>query len=141
MCRAVRRWALAHPHEFALVYGSPVPGYAAPEATVEPASRVGRVLLGVLMDSASSGGLRPPARPLPEPRLISPDVVAVAGGAPGPPYEDLLERAVVLWIALVGTLTFELFGHLHNVVTDYSAYFDRAMALAADSAGLELPVN
>ena len=30
-CRAVRDWALANPHEYALVYGSPVPGYEAPE--------------------------------------------------------------------------------------------------------------
>src|SRR3954451_7681714 len=27
VCRAVRAWALAHPHEYALLYGSPVPGY------------------------------------------------------------------------------------------------------------------
>src|SRR5205823_12105109 len=38
-CRAVRDWALAHPHEYALVYGSPVPGYEAPEQPIEPASR------------------------------------------------------------------------------------------------------
>ena len=36
-CAAVRAWALDHPHEYALVYGSPVPGYAAPEATIGPA--------------------------------------------------------------------------------------------------------
>ena len=40
VCRAVRRWALRHPHEFALVYGSPVVGYAAPLDTVEPATRI-----------------------------------------------------------------------------------------------------
>jgi AcrR family transcriptional regulator len=39
-CHAVRRWALGHPHEYALIYGSPVPGYQAPRATVGPASRV-----------------------------------------------------------------------------------------------------
>src|ERR1043166_4451027 len=33
-CRAVRDWALAHPHEYSLVYGSPVPGYRAPEQTI-----------------------------------------------------------------------------------------------------------
>jgi hypothetical protein len=33
-CRAARAWALAHPHEYALIYGSPVPGYAAPQDTV-----------------------------------------------------------------------------------------------------------
>jgi AcrR family transcriptional regulator len=38
-CRAVRDWALAHPHEYSLVYGSPVPGYQAPEQTAGPATR------------------------------------------------------------------------------------------------------
>ena len=42
VCRAVRAWALAHPHEYALLYGSPVPGYTAPQDTVPAASRVGR---------------------------------------------------------------------------------------------------
>ena len=42
--RAVRTWALAHPHEYALVYGSPVPGYQAPQQTIGPASRVAAVL-------------------------------------------------------------------------------------------------
>jgi len=30
ICEAVRAWALAHPNEYALIYGSPVPGYVAP---------------------------------------------------------------------------------------------------------------
>src|ERR1700759_4929377 len=47
-CRAVREWAVAHPHEYALVYGSPVPGYAAPEATIGPAARVGLVLVRIV---------------------------------------------------------------------------------------------
>ncbi|MGW4791617.1 TetR/AcrR family transcriptional regulator, partial [Nonomuraea sp. NPDC004297] len=29
-CGAVRDWGVAHPHEYALIYGSPVPGYQAP---------------------------------------------------------------------------------------------------------------
>src|SRR5262252_9106984 len=28
-CTAVRDWAIANPHEYALIYGSPVPGYQA----------------------------------------------------------------------------------------------------------------
>ena len=44
VCEAVRAWALANAHEYALIYGSPVPGYAAPEATIVPASRVPLVL-------------------------------------------------------------------------------------------------
>src|SRR5690242_7837663 len=45
---AIRRWALAHPHEYALIYGSPVPGYAAPQDTIDPATRVALVLLGIV---------------------------------------------------------------------------------------------
>ena len=54
-CAAVRTWALANPHEYALVYGSPVPGYAAPEATIGPAGRVGVVLCRIVADGIASG--------------------------------------------------------------------------------------
>ena len=36
ICGAVRDWALANPNEYALIYGSPVPGYVAPAETVGP---------------------------------------------------------------------------------------------------------
>ncbi|MDT4915280.1 MAG: hypothetical protein QOC66_4408, partial [Pseudonocardiales bacterium] len=37
--RAARAWSIAHQHEYALLYGSPVPGYAAPQDTIGPATR------------------------------------------------------------------------------------------------------
>jgi len=36
ICRGVRNWAVAHPHEYALIFGSPIPGYAAPPGTIGP---------------------------------------------------------------------------------------------------------
>lgn len=33
---AVRHWAIGHPHEYTLLYGSPVPGYQAPQDTIRP---------------------------------------------------------------------------------------------------------
>jgi AcrR family transcriptional regulator len=136
-CRAVRGWALAHPHEFALVYGSPVSGYEAPEDTVGPATRITGVLAAILYDAVASGELHPPEGVLPGPRLIA-AVVLAGNPAPAPPYEDLIERALLLWIALIGTISFELFGHLHNTVTDYAAYFDVAVRLSAACAGLDI---
>src|SRR5580704_6798811 len=59
-CHAVRDWALAHPHEYALIYGSPVPGYQAPEETNPPASRVALVLVAIIHDAAEAGELRMP---------------------------------------------------------------------------------
>ncbi len=52
-CRAVRQWAIGHPGDFALLYGSPVPGYVAPQDTVEPASRTTHVLVRVVTDAWS----------------------------------------------------------------------------------------
>ena len=140
VCRAVRSWALAHPQEFALVYGSPVVGYAAPVDTVEPATRIARVLAAVTADAVREGALEPSAHPLPGPRLLEPGVVELAGGIPDAPFEDVIERSLTMWIALVGAINFELFGHLHQVVTDKVAFFDVAMAVAAEGAGLIVPL-
>ena len=57
-CGAVRGWALANPNEYALIYGTPVPGYIAPTVTIAPAARVSSVLLGILRDVAA-GRLAP----------------------------------------------------------------------------------
>jgi AcrR family transcriptional regulator len=54
-CIAVRDWALAHPNEYALIYGSPVPGYVAPADTVRPASRVTTLLLRIIVEAAAAG--------------------------------------------------------------------------------------
>ena len=55
VCAPSATWALAHPHEYSLVYGSPVPGYAAPETTIGPAGRVGLVLCRIVADGVASG--------------------------------------------------------------------------------------
>ena len=64
VCRAVRDWALAHPHEYALVYGSPVPGYQAPQQTIAPAARAATVYGTIISDAYRAGALAP-ARHLP----------------------------------------------------------------------------
>jgi AcrR family transcriptional regulator len=63
VCEAVRGWALAHPHEYALIYGSPVPGYSAPETTIPAAARVGVLLIGIVRDAYRRRGVaRTPRR-------------------------------------------------------------------------------
>lgn len=141
VCRAVRSWAVAHPHEYALVYGSPVPGYAAPQDTVAPAIRISLVMARIVTDAAADGVLRPPARPLPAPRLVTDEAFAVIGGPPVAPYEDLVERSLVLLSSLFGAISYLLFGHLHRAVADDGAWFDAAMAVTAEGVGLDLPIG
>ena len=140
VCRAVRAWALDHPHGWALVYGSPVPGYAAPQDTVASALRLTLVMAEVVLEAYRTGQVEPPEQPLPEPRLTTPEVAALVGAVPEHPYEDLLERALVLVIGLVGAVSYELFGHLEGALTDRAAYFDRAVAVTAEGVGLHVPV-
>src|SRR3954454_18393940 len=55
VAHAFRTWAAAHPWDYALLYGSPVPGYVAPRQTVGPATRVTRVLLALVAEAAARG--------------------------------------------------------------------------------------
>ncbi|MCF6509839.1 TetR/AcrR family transcriptional regulator [Blastococcus sp. MG754426] len=135
VCRAVRGWAREHPHEYALLYGSPVPGYRAPAETVPPAARVGLVLGRILGDAARSGDL-PEAAGERDPALISDDAVAILGGEHPALDEAVRVRALLAWSAVFGTISFELFGHLVGSVLDTDRWFDRAMGELAAGLGL-----
>ncbi|MFI9641921.1 TetR/AcrR family transcriptional regulator [Micromonospora sp. NPDC051925] len=133
-CRAARVWALAHPAEYALLYGSPVPGYAAPEDTVLPAQRPPLTLIGILRDGLADGRLRPPDDNLPEP--VRADLADLAAGFFSGVPEPLLARGMAGWTQLFGLISFELFGRLNNAVAHRDAYFDHQIALMADLIGL-----
>jgi AcrR family transcriptional regulator len=134
VCRAVRAWALAHPHEYALLYGSPVPGYQAPKDTVPAASRVG-IVLGRILGEAAWAGLLPDGTGERDPGLISDDAVAVLGGDHPAIDESVRVRALLAWSALYGTISFELFGHFVGSVEDADRYFDRVMTDLATLIG------
>ncbi|MEH0818971.1 MULTISPECIES: TetR/AcrR family transcriptional regulator [unclassified Micromonospora] len=134
VCRAARDWALAHPAEYALLYGSPVPGYAAPDDTVLPAQRPPVTLVGILRDGLADGRLDVPADDLPEP--VHADLAEIAAGFfPGLP-EALLARGMAGWTQLFGLISFELFGRLDRAVPHRDAYFDHQTGLMADLIGL-----
>lgn len=134
-CRAARQWALAHPHQYALLYGSPVPGYAAPQTTVGPATRVADVFSQLLTDGAAAGRLAPSAAPAAQ-TALTPDVLGRLGSATklDPTLGD---RAVMAWLTVYGAISFELFGHLNDVVVDHARFFDNTVDRLADVLGLQ----
>jgi AcrR family transcriptional regulator len=134
VCRAVRAWALAHPHEYALLYGSPVPGYRAPADTVPAASRVG-IVLGRILGDAARAGVLPASTGERDAGLISADAVAVLGGEHPALDEAVRVRALLAWSAIFGTISFELFGHFVGSVEDADRYFDRVMGELAALIG------
>jgi len=134
VCRAVRTWARAHPHEYALLYGSPVPGYSAPQDTVPAAVRVAVVLGRVLADAARAGAL-PPAAGV-STGTVTAELTEALGGE-HPALDDRVRaRTLLAWSGLFGAISFELFGHFVGSVTDADAFFDDAMTDLAALIGL-----
>jgi AcrR family transcriptional regulator len=123
--RAVRAWALEHPSEYALIYGSPVPGYAAPAETIPAAGRTALVLVAIVAEhgtapagDAGRGG-----------DVLEDDVLPDL-----PPA--LAVPAVAAWTQLFGAVGFEVFGQYRNVVRDREAFLDRLADATATSVGL-----
>ncbi|MFE1248678.1 TetR/AcrR family transcriptional regulator [Streptomyces sp. NPDC058735] len=132
VCEAVRGWALDHPHEYALIYGSPVPGYTAPQTTVPAAARVGLLLIGIARDAYRGPGLARPVLPAdlrPEAERMAADL------APDLPPETVT-ALVAAWAQLYGLVGFEVFGQFHRVVEDRAVFFRHAAGQLAHQVGL-----
>ncbi|MDX3639590.1 TetR-like C-terminal domain-containing protein [Streptomyces sp. MB09-02B] len=132
VCEGVREWALARPHEYALIYGSPVPGYTAPDATVPAASRVGLVLIRIVRDAQQDGGVA--VRELPP--ELRPEALRMAEDfAPGLPPEVAV-GLVGAWAQLFGLVNFEAFGQFNRVVENREMFFRNAARGLARHVGL-----
>ena len=138
VCDAVRGWALANPNEYALIYGTPVPGYVAPAATIAPAARVSSVLLGILSDAA---GRLPPAVAEDDVPSGGREALAPLRSIAGSVVPDaLLQRGLMALAALFGTVSFELFGQLQGIVGeqpgDREAFFAESVRRWAEQVGI-----
>ncbi|MHC3467922.1 TetR/AcrR family transcriptional regulator [Streptomyces sp. 7R007] len=132
VCEAVRAWALNHPHEYALIYGSPVPGYTAPDTTVPAASRVGLVLITIVRDALHGPGVTFPPLPAdlrPEAERLRADI------APDLP-PAVATALVAAWAELFGLVGFELFGQFNRVIEDRDRFFRHAAERLGRGVGL-----
>lgn len=133
--RAVRRWGLEHPAEWALLYGSPVPGYAAPaERTTAPGARVPLLLLRLVTEVEARAAPLPPGPPVPA--AMRRDLDQVRATAPGPVSDDRLAAGLLAWTALFGIVSFELFGQYRNSLDHPRPFLDHQLARLADLLGI-----
>ncbi|MGO4254849.1 TetR/AcrR family transcriptional regulator [Marmoricola sp. RAF53] len=140
IARTVRAWALREPATYALLFGSPVPGYQAPgERTTGPGTRVIRALIAVWENAWRAGRVELPAN-APVTPAVAADVERIRAefGLSAPP--ELVARGVLAWTALFGSVSFEVFGQYGpDTFTDTEAVFEHQVALLADLAGLVDP--
>jgi AcrR family transcriptional regulator len=132
---ATHTWAQSRPHEYALLYGTPVPGYQAPRETVEQAQRPLTVGMAILADGVARGVVAAPTDRLP--RAVRGDLEFI-GRLPDfaglPP--TLLARAMTAWATLYGSISFELFGRFENAVHDLDAYYAHQVQAMARYVGI-----
>ena len=134
---AFRAWGLEHPTEFALIFGSPIPGYVAPEATRPAGTRYTNLLAGLLVEAHAAGALDPAGIDLRVPDALSrqlQDLQRRSGfrGAPVP----VVAFGLSAWTRLHGLVTLEVFGHLAPAVGDGAALFQQELDAIIRQSGL-----
>jgi AcrR family transcriptional regulator len=129
MAHAMRNWAVSHPAGWALLYGSPVPGYHAPaERTVASGTRAIAAFLDVVASGIATG-----------------DIVLTDGVAPQPTSSDfsrlrqeyafpgddrVIAKCFLLWAGVVGAISLEVFGQYGaDTLTDARTVFDTQVRL------------
>ena len=132
IAHGIRDWSLAHPQEFALIFGTPVPGYhAPPERTEEPGTRV-LVLLAHLGADAEVAGMQPTLGE----RF---DAAAVSGAAPALAFVAqaglVLSPATALagisaWQLVMGSVLSEQFGYLGHEGLGFTSAFEGVVVAA-----------
>jgi AcrR family transcriptional regulator len=123
---AYRAWAVAHPAEFGLAYGTPVPGYLAPpQDTVRAGSRIGRFALGLLARAYAEDRLAPDALHRRAARLSPGTAEQLKTWSrrhePQVPTE-VLAVWLDLFVHLHGLVSMEVFGLLRPITPDAAPY-------------------
>jgi AcrR family transcriptional regulator len=134
----MRTWALEHPHEWGLIFGSPVPGYQAPEATVVPYARLAGALARPIVEAHGAGRLDTHALgalPAPESDWVVSLSPVEEGLLPGMPTV-VVARLLEAWATVIGIISLELFGHWNKTVLNPTLLFDDVVRTTARSVGL-----
>ena len=119
VCQAYRRWSLDHPADFALIFGTPLPGYHAPqEVTAAAAGRSAGIAADVFAAAVRAGAADPGRAQIPASLNTGALWAALAG-------ENTLAREPALaaifltaWASLLGYLVAEIFGSLTQLISD-----------------------
>lgn len=139
-CREFRAWSLAHPQEFGLLFGNPLPGLQAAHDDVVAAcaAKFSGTFFLLFLEL-----WREHPFPVQAGEEIDPGLrgqlarYSEALGADLPPGAAL--TFLRCWVRLYGMVSLEVFGHLHFALDDASAMFEITLSELAALVGLEYP--
>ena len=124
IAHATRNWALDQPARWALLYGSPVPGYHAPaERTVVPGTRVVVALFAAVARGIAEGDIPATEETVAQP--LSGDFARLRAEFGLHVDDATMARCFALWAGLIGAVSLEVFGQYGaDTLTDPRQLFD-----------------
>jgi AcrR family transcriptional regulator len=135
--RAMRGWALERPHQWGLIFGTPIPGYHAPEDTIEPYTRMAVALVRPLVAADEEGRLRPGEDRRPVTDELRAAVAPVMVGLLPDMSAETVVSVLQAFTAIIGAISLEVFGHWRNTVLEPALLFEATVAQAAETIGLQ----
>lgn len=137
-CREFRQWARLHRGEFALIFGSPLPGLTDDPRDV--ADECGRQFAAVYFALFQELWTRNPF-PVPAPEEIDPGLRGQLERFGAIIGSDLPLGAILrflrCWTKMYGAVSMEVFGHIGFALEDPAPMFDLTLAELAADLGLE----
>jgi AcrR family transcriptional regulator len=129
---AYREWGVANKARFLLIFGTPVPGYSAPEdgPTVQANRRMGQVFFTLAALGWAYGRIAPPPGDPTAGELTAgeADLHAQLGAmAPGFPA-GLIPRMLAGWALWHGLVTLEVTGQMDWIYPDSGRFYSERMA-------------
>lgn len=135
---AYRRWSVDRRNQFLLIFGTPIPGYAAPEEgpTVEANRRIGAAFFRLVYEGWHNGELELPVAA----REASPaEQQFLAGMAPDFP-PSWLPAFVGAWAHFHGMVTLEVLGQLDWIYPDGALFYRTEVERLVGSWAASSPV-
>ncbi|GAA5049726.1 TetR/AcrR family transcriptional regulator [Nocardia callitridis] len=139
LAHAFRRWALAEPARFGLLYGTPVPGYAAPaERTGGPGTRVIGTLLTLFARGEQAGKLAAPRRARALSATLAADIARIREESGAEASDRVLVGAMTFLVSMIGAVSadvFDMYGV--DTFTDRGELFEHLLDDMLETVGAE----
>jgi AcrR family transcriptional regulator len=132
IAHAAREWAVAQPASWALLYGSPVPGYHAPrDRTVGPGTRVVAALFDAIAAGIAAGDIPPSESAVPQ--SVSSDFDRLREEFAFGGDDSAVAKCFLVWAGVVGAISMEVFGQYGpDTLSEPGAVFDIQVRLLID---------
>lgn len=134
---AFREWAMQHPQDFTLIYGTPIPGYKAPrEQTLAPAARVMRIIGFLLNEAAAAGKLTLPGTYQDLPPVMADHLEQIMPTLPAGALPSSVVLTMSVWTRLYGVVWAELYDHILPGLAESAALYQVEVAAICSMLGL-----